>query len=268
MAVPAWEYLDRRALASLVLIDAVGRRALVPMTVIAPGVRIYAKRPGELVVVDAPGLRDHTTAFFTPPAVPALGSVAVGLDLVPASPAFGPRRFELALPRDPDPANAGNANSLFRPVEIPLLPAPGATVTGLVAALRVTVTRATDGRCVEGALVRLRPEGGRPQARALTDAAGDALLLVPGVALASPGAGGVVLPDIAADLDTVIDPALSRFNDPLQLDVARAAAAGRMRNLIDPDDLEARLGGAATPAQNTRIAAGRTRTAAIAWSPP
>lgn len=268
MAVPAWELQDRRVLAGLALVDILGRPVLTPVSVSATGVRLLVKRPGQLVVLDAPGLSAHTDGFDVPPDVPPLGSVTVPLDLRPADRAYGTRRFALHLPRDPDPRHATDSGSLFRPVQIPLLPAPGATVTGLVAALRVTVRRSDDGRCVEGALVRLRPAGGLPQARALTDAAGDALLLVSGVPLDSPGPGGVVRPSIDADLDAVIDPALARFNVDDQLMKARAEAASRTAGFIDPDDLETRLGGSATGAQSVQIAAGRTRTAAITWVPP
>lgn len=268
MAAPEWEFQDRRALAGLSFVDILGRPARTPVAVSAPGVRLIAKSPGQMVVLDAPGLRAHADAFQAPPGVPPLGSVTVPLDLRPADPAYGARRFILELPRDPDPAHAAAADSLFRTVEIPLLPAPGATVTGMVAALRVTVKRADDGRLVEGALVRLRPSGGLLQALALTDAAGNALLLVAGVPLSSPGPGGVVRSAVAADLDAIIDPALARFNAEDRLDAARADAAARTAGFIDPDDLESRLGGAATVAQTVQISAGQTRIAVLSWVPP
>lgn len=268
MAVLAWEFLDRRALASIGFVDAVGRPVLTPVRVTAPGVRLLVKRPGELVVLDAPSLGTHTAAFDAPPPLPAVGSTTVQLDLVPADPALEARRYGLVLPRDPDPANAANASSLFRPVEIVLPPAPSGTLTGLVAGLRVNVTRADYGRAIEGALVRLRPEGGRPQTLALTDAAGDALLLVPGVPLSSPGMGGVVLADIGAELDAVIDPGLVRFHAAEDLMAGRADAAARTTGLIDPEDIEARLGAAAIGTQTLRIAAGQSRNASIAWTLP
>lgn len=268
MAAPVWEYLDRRALASLVFVDAAGRFVTTPVTITAPGVRLLVKRPGEVAVMNAPGFQAYADAFSAPPATPAVGSVAVALDLRPADPSHGPRRFVLALPRDPDPAHGTDPASVFRSVEVPLLPGTPASVTGLLAALRVNVRRSADGVPIEGALVRLRPEGGRPQARALTDPAGDALLLVPGVPLSSPGPGGTVRPDIAADLDAVIDPNLVRFNPDAGLDDARAAAAARLNNLIDPDDLETRLAAGATAPASVRIAAGQTRTATISWTAP
>jgi hypothetical protein len=268
MAALAWEFLDRRVLAALRFVDAAGRYVTAPVTVTAPGVRFRVRRPGQIVIISAPGLGAYTDSFLAPPVTPAVGSISVALDLRPSDPSLGPRRFALALPRNPDPAHAADPGSLFQPVDVPLLPAPSATITGLLSATRVGVHRATDGVAIEGALVRLRPEGGRPQARALTDAAGDAVVLVPGVPMSSPGAGGTVRPDIAADLDAIIDPNLVRFNDLAGLDQARAAAAARLTDLIDPDDVEFRLAASATPAVTVRIAAGQTRTAAIVWPPP
>jgi hypothetical protein len=267
MLARAFDVLDRRALALLTFVDALGAPVLSPVTVRGEGVSLFVKRPGALVVSGAPGLATYAAAFDPVPPAPGVGSVEVELDIRPSDPALGARRFVLGLPRDPDPANAALATSLFQPVEVPLLPTPLASPTGLAAALAVTVRRADDGRRVEGALVRLRPEGGRPEARAFTDAAGDALLLVPGVPLASPGAGAVVRPDIGADLDAVIDPALARFHRAEDVEAARDAARRRGTGFIDPDTLPANAGVSIAPAQSVRIEAGRTRIATIAWTP-
>ena len=241
---------------------------LSPVSVVADGVRLFAKRPGALVIAEAPGFEAYTAAFDPIPAAPAVGSVTLQLDIRPADPALAARRAGVALPRDPDPAHSEQPGSLFQPIEIALLPTPLAELTGLTAALSVTVRRADDNRRVEGALVRLRPEGGRPEARAMTDAAGDALLLVPGVPLASPGAGAVVRHDIArrARRRDRSD-CWPAFTADDELAEARDAARRRMRGFIDPDDLATRLSGAATPPQAVRIEAGRTHTATIAWTP-
>jgi hypothetical protein len=271
MTAIAWEYSDRRILAALRFVDVFGRAPRGPVTVRANGVRYIRPRPGEIVITSAPGLEAHAASFTTPPTTPAIGSVAVPLDLWPAETALAPRRFALTLPRDPDPANAGTAGSLFQPIIVPLLPAPSATPPGFAAALRVVVTRSTDHARVEGALVRLRPSGGLPASRALTGPSGEAVLLVPSVPLSSPGSGGTVVGDVAADLDAIVDPALARFNALTDLDSARDAAMTRTGPLIDPDDLESRLSGSATSARSVRIAAGETRIPSppeITWSPP
>jgi hypothetical protein len=271
MTTVTWEYADRRVLAALRFVDVLGRAPRGPVTIRANGLRYVRPRPGEIVITGAPGLEAYATSFTTPPATPAIGSVAVPLDLWPADPALAPRRFGLTLPRDPDPANAGTAGSLFQPIVVPLLPAPSATPPGLAAALRVVVIRSTDNARIEGALVRVRPSGGLPESRALTGPSGEAVLLVPSLPLASPGSGGTVVGDMAADLDAIVDPSLARFNALPDLDAARATALARTGPLIDPDDLESRLSGSATVARSIRIAAGETRIPSppeIFWSPP
>jgi hypothetical protein len=265
--VASYDLLDRRILAMLTFTDALGARVLSPVSVVADGVRLFAKRPGALVIAEAQGFETYTAAFDPMSAAPAVGSVTLQLDIRPADPALAARRAGVALPRDPDPTHSEQSGSLFRPIEVALLPTPLAEGTALTAALSVTVRRADDNRRVEGALVRLRPDGGRPETRAMTDAAGDALLLVAGVPLASPGAGAVVRPDIAADLDAVIDPLLARFHRDDEIVEAREAARRRRRGFIDPDDLATRLGGTATPPQVVRVGAGRADTATITWTP-
>ena len=269
-APPAFELLDRRVLGCLVFTDPLGRMVRTPVAVrpVAEGVRLMAKRPGEVVILEAPGLAAHISGFDAPPAAPAPGSVAVVLDVKPADGALAPRRVAVGLPRDPDPAHGGSPDSLFQPIVVPLLAAPASSLSGLAAALRVTVRRADDSRAIEGALVRLRPEGGRPEILALTDAAGEALLLAPGVPLSSPGPGAVVVPDIGGAIDAIVDAAQARFHTQAEIQVARQGAAGRTGGFIDPDDVIARLAAQATPAAAVRIAAGRTRFATIAWTAP
>jgi len=261
-----YEFLDRRALAALQFVDATGAAVRTTVTVSADGASFLHKRPGEVVVTGAPGLEAHAAAFDRPPTQPAIGAVTVQLDCRPVSRGLAPRRFALKLPRTSAQAQMASADSLFQPVRIELLPTPCATPIGMVAALLVTVRRADDQRRVEGALVRLRPDGGRPQARAVTDAGGDALLLIPGVPLSSPGPNATVLPDIAGQLDAIVDPNLARFTT--DDDLAAARATPRPGDLIDPDDLESRLGASATPPAAVRIASGQVRTAALAWTPP
>lgn len=265
-AAMSFELVDRRVLGGIGFTDPFGRRVLTHVAVCAvdPAVRLMTKRPGEIVITDAPGLHAHTGSFDPPGTPPALGAISIVLDLKPADPALGARRVTLKLPRNPD-ASAPDAASTA--MLVPLLAAPGGSLAGMAAAVRVSVTRSDDGRAVEGAVVRLRPEGGRPEVLALTDAAGEALLLATGVPLASPGPGATVKPDIAGVVDAIADPALAGFHTPAEVQAARLAAAARTGTFIDPDDIIGRLAAKATPPVDVRIAAGRTRTASIAWNP-
>jgi hypothetical protein len=269
--ISTWEYSDRRILAVLRFVDTLGRPARGPVAIVSPGVRFFVRRPGEIIVTGAPGFDVYAASFLAPPATPAVGSVTVPLDFWPSDPALAARRFALALPRDPDPANAATSTSVFQAVVVTLLPTTSTSAPGQVAALRVVVTRSTDGARVQGALVRLRPSGGLPEVRALTGPDGEAVLLVPGVPLSIPGTGGIVVADIAADLDAIVDPALARFNALASLEAARATADARIGPLIDPDDLETRLAASAIAARAVRIAAGQTRIPSppeIVWTPP
>jgi hypothetical protein len=262
MATRAWDILDRRVLAGVAFVDGRDRPVTCPIRLSVPdGVRFFWKRPGMLVVTEAPGLALHSAAFEVPPTVPALGSVRMDIDVKPASSAYAARRFELRLPRTRVPANP---DSVFDMVPIRLTPTPAAPIDGLAAGLRVSVTRSDDGRVVEGALVRLRPVGGRPETSALTDAAGEAFLIAPAIPLATPGPGAVMLGDFEAALDAVVVPAQARFHTPDEVFAARRAADARVDGFIDPDT----LAGAATLPTTIRIAAGQVRTAAIAWTPP
>lgn len=265
-ALPVFEMLDRRVLGGVVFTDPFGRRVLSPVAVRAadPAVKLMAKRPGEIVVMDDPGLTAQTASFAPPVPPPALGSVKIILDLRPADPALGARRITLALPRNPDASQPDNASTAMI---VPLLAAPGGGLAGLAAAVRVSVTRSDDGRAIEGALVRLRPEGGRPEVWALTDAAGEALLLATGVPLASPGPGATVKSDIGGGVDAIVDPALARFHASADIQFARLAAGRRTSGFTDPDDLVARLAATATAPVDVRVAPGRTTTARIAWTP-
>jgi len=259
----SYEFLDRRALAAVQFVDVTGAPVVSPMAVAAEGATFVLKGGGQVAVMTAPGLGAHSTAFEAPPSTPALGTVTLQVDVFPADRALAARRFALALPRTPAPGQQGAPGSLFRPVEVELLPSPCAALSGLAAALSVTVRRASDNRRIEGAVVRLRPEGGRPAARAVTDAAGDALLLIPGAPLSSPGPGGTVLPDIAGQLEAFVDPDLARFT--ADADLGEARATPRAGPPLDPDDILARI--TAFASGTVRIASGQIRTAAIAWSP-
>ena len=260
--VLSYDLLDRRALAALRFVDATGAPVVSPVAVAADGAKVVRTRSGLAAVLHVAGLEAHESAFEAPPGAPAVGSVTVQLDVRPASGELTARRFALKLPRNPDPTAA---DSLFQPVEVALLPTPSARVSGLVAALLATVRRADDQRRVAGALVRLRPDGGLPEARAITNMAGDALLIVAGAPLSTPGPGATTLPDVGAQLDAIVDPNLARFAS--DSDVAASPAAPWPGVLIDPDDIEARLAGSATAASAVRIACGQIRTASLVWTP-
>jgi len=268
MGMLAPDLLDRRALACIRLVDAYGKPVSGPVTIVGDGVRTFPKDNGRFVVLAAAGLEAHTAAFLAPPATPAVRARHVLLDLTPAAGETAPRRFDLRLPRDPDPDNADDSNSLFQPAEIEMLPSPQARQTGSACLVHVTVLRDDDGRAVENSLVRGRSDDGLFTARAVTNARGEACLVFASLPLAFPGAGANVEPDLPARLIATVDPATARFHAPA--DVARAAteAAARTEGHVDPDSFATASPADFAAGAAVRLSAGRQPSLTIEWQAP
>jgi hypothetical protein len=259
------DLLDRRALALIRLIDVYGRPVEGPVRIESAGVRSVAKKDGEFAILAAPGLESHVPAFDAPPPTPALASQHILLDLTPVAARVAPRRFDLALPRDPKPANAAKDTSLFRAAEIEMLPSPRAGLTGSACALRVTVRRKDDKRLVENALVRAQSDNGLFAARALTDARGEACLIFATLPLSFVGAGGKVVSDLAGKAVAHADPASARFHAQADLGAAAEAASLRTVGHADPDSLASAFPPAFESGAVIRLAAGRQAALTIEW---
>lgn len=261
------DLLDRRALALLAFVDAYGRPVEGPVQVEGDGVQTVAKGEGRYAVLAAKGLEAYTATFAPTPGTPALRSKPIQLDCTPATRTLAPRGFSLALPRDGDPAHREQADSLFQPVTIELLPTAAGPVLGSAAALRVNVTRAGDGAAIEGALVRAQTDVGLFAARALTDARGEACLLFAALPLSFAGAGASVDPDTPARVIVDVDPAVARFHATADIPAAVAAAATRTDH-PDPDALAAALPATFPSGTAFRVAAGRQLSLALTWTAP
>ena len=262
------DLLDRRALALISLIDAYGRPVEGPVRIVGGGVRTVAKGGGRFAVLAAAGLEAHVAAFAQPPATPALRSQHVLIDLTPAAADAAPRRFDLRLPRDPDPDQVEDEDSLFQPAVIEMLPTARTRQSGSACLVRVTVVRDDDGRAVENALVRGRSDNGLFTARAMTDARGEACLVFPILPLAFPGAGANVEPELPGRIIVTVDPAVARFHAPAELGVATAAAAARTSGHADPDAFADANAAAFAAGAAVRLAAGRQPSLTIEWQEP
>lgn len=235
------ERVERRVLGALRCVDAsTGAPIERPLHVQAAGVRLLRNASG-LVVIDGPALLpEHAAAFAAPPAAPALASIALLVEVDDPAAEYLPRRATVRLPRDPDPANAGNADSLFRPVELPLYPAPAARTGSNWSLLRVSVREAASGDALGGALL-LVSVGAVVRARGLSDWRGEALVAVPGVPVTtwSDDPDAVVVDTLAVTVRAVFDPAPDAGGTRV---AAADVAAGRAPDVpprTDPDSLEA-----------------------------
>lgn len=215
------EVVTRRLLAAVRFVDTVtGLPAPGPFEVDAAGARLAWNRSGFALVLDAPGLGDPATAA---------GSVPLVLTVRDPARRYLPRRLTLMLPRDPDPANADDAGSIFRPVDARVFLAPGAAPGANWALVRVSARRGADKAPVRGALVRASAVvGGATLGVGLSDRNGEALVAIPGVAAVAPGGNGGAVLSHGADvrLDLFVDPG-RKPDDPTP---------------PDTDDLESRAG--------------------------
>jgi hypothetical protein len=254
------DLLDRRALALLRLVDVAGRPVLGPVRIEGDGVRAVAKGDGRFALLEARGFESYTASFDPIAAAPAK---TVRLDLTPAAPDVAPRGFGLKLPRNPNPEAA---SSLFEAQPVEMLPSALATRSGSACTIRVSVRRSGDGRVVEGALVRGRSADGVFEARAVSDARGEACLLFPFLPLAFPG--GTISAEQPARIVVDVDPAVARFHAPAEAGAAAEAARLRTSGHFDPDALAK-----AAPAPDfasgaeAALSAGRESAVSLEWNP-
>jgi hypothetical protein len=261
------DLLDRRALALLVLVDPFGRPLIGPARITGDGVRTAAKPGGQWALLAAAGLENHVAAFAAPPATPAQGTIKCAIDIRPFSGTLAPRRAVVPLPRDPDPGHKDQADSLFAPVTIALLPGPTCPIPQTAAAVRVTVRKQGDGRRVGNALVRVASDNGQFAAQSVSDAAGEALVIVPNFPLAFTGSGGSVSDTLPAMATAVADPASAVLVADEDVAAARNRAASLDGGYPDPDALAAAF---ATPATGTvvQLSVRAIATADVEWRAP
>jgi len=262
------ERIESRVLGAVRPVDAVtGTPLALPFVVSAEGARILRNLSGLYVLVAVPavpGLAAHEASFSAPPATPDAGSVTLTLSLSDPSGAYLPRLATLALPREPDPAQATNASSLFQPVPVSMLPSPSAALATNWAVLRLSVAADNDD-LLGGALVRVL-RNNQVLARGLSDWRGEALVPVAGVPVTtfSEDENAVVITQIDVSLQVIFDPAQGTRTAPDL--VARGGRPPRIP-LVDPDRLEA-TPDLPTTNQALSIAARRTQSLSVVVTLP
>lgn len=232
------EHILHNVTVALRCVDGNSRRVLMAPIVQAAGQRLIRNRSGDYVLLDRPELT----------------SLAVTVD----DPARGylPRRASVALPRSLDPEAS---NSIFRPVELVLYPAPAAAVASGWAVIRATVVDATTNAPLPGALLRVTRAGSSSViARGMTEwrghAAGEAQVAVPGIPAITFGAataaddGAVLVSQVAVSIEAIVDPAQLFANAILP----------------DPDDLEVRRTALPHASLDLQVSAGAAKAVRIA----
>lgn len=224
------ESLTRRALAALRVVDGVtGQPILSPLSVSGAGTVWVRNRRGLYVLMEMPGLERHQDVLLSPPASPPVGSLSAVVEVRDMGSTYLSRRQTIRLPRDPDPAHAGEVSSVFQPIESRLYLSASAPISSAWAVIRATVVREGDRQGLGGALIRvLRTGDGQVLARGLSDARGEALVAVPGIPVTTweVSSGPVMGTEVDVQVEVVVDPAAVNVPDPDALEANRGALPG------------------------------------------
>lgn len=266
---------EHRVLAAVEFVDATSGARIAealrvapadPADAIAAASRWLRNRSGLLVLWSHPALAAHAAAFGTPPALPALGSVALALRVADPAGRYQARAFTLALPRDPDPAHAAQAGSLFRPQRVELFRSAAAPLVGNWTPLHVRVAEA-GGDLLGGTLIEVRGAGDALLARGSTDWRGEALLPVAALPITTWGAddGDVVVTETAATVHAFHVAALGTRTPPAQVADGRAPARPPCP---DPDVLGSHPQRVAATPQPVALAARRGARVALTLTLP
>jgi len=261
------ERVDTRVLGALRCIDATTRAHIdAPLDVRAANASLLRNRSGLFVIARVQALLAHTLSFDAPPAQPALGSIGLSVQVRDPAGRYLPRLVQLALPRDPLPAHATQAGSLFRAVEVPLYPASACTTGANWAVLRASVRDTASGDALGGALL-IVTNNGNLLGRGLSDWRGEALVAVPGVPATtwSDDPHAVVVSEIAAQIEAVFDPASGTRVAATQVRAGRAPAR---LPLVDPDALEAQRAALPHATQAVSLAAARAQSLSLTLALP
>ncbi len=181
------ENVDQRVLGAVRLMDpATGRAITRPLRVSAEEVLFQRNRSGFYVILSAPGYRDYVRTLRLEAATPA---PAMTLEITVSDPMrhYLPRLTTLDIPRDPnpEPAEGEDDRSLFKPVDVPMLPASCAPTRANWSLVRASVFLPPSGDDeipAAGALLRVLNEpGGAERSRGVCDKRGEALVIIPDV---------------------------------------------------------------------------------------
>jgi hypothetical protein len=263
------EHIEARALAALKPVDAATGVQLddaLRVRALDGRATFVRNRRGLLALTHWSTLASHRDAFETPPTTTGIGSETLRVAIEDPLGRYLPRIASIALPRDPDPANASDPDSLFVPIEIPMFPASHSPTGANWSLLRVSLREQTSGDALGGALIRVL-RGGDVIARGLTDGRGEALVAVIGVPVMTFGADEddtVIVSTISVSLEAIFDPASG----------TRIAASALREGadppapLVDPFDLENRMNQFETDIRALQIAARRSLSVAMTLELP
>jgi hypothetical protein len=235
------EHVDNRVLAALRFVDAtIGSQITASLEVVGAGVRVIRNRTGLHVLVRAPDFDDYTAAFRDPPTVTA---TSVMLTVHDRGRRYLSRQVVVGLPRNPGPAHVAFDDSLFRPVDVPLYPAPAGTLGAGWAVLRLSIKRGISDEGLPYAYVRVvRDSDDELLAVGMADHRGEALVTVAGIPVTSWNTTSTTTSPVASSVParvtayfdpTAYDEGTGRWPDPDVLEQTFATLAHSAEESFD-----------------------------------
>lgn len=226
------ERLDHRCLGAIEFVDAItGARIRDPLQVRSARLDLRANASALYVIHGAQGLEEHLEAFEAMPTAPAFEAAGeFELEVVDRRQRYLARRARIKLPRKQAPLD--DAASVLNPLRVTLYPSGARPVEASWAVLRASVCVVDGERRIGVAnawLTLTSALAGVAPATALTDARGDALLAVPGVAPVRPtqDVNGALTRSFPATLRVL-----------LHEDVVQRADVASPLPVADPDQIE------------------------------
>jgi len=238
--------LEQRVLGAIRLLDrATNNVILRPLNLSSNDADFSRNRSNLYVITHANGLQHHVDEFEDAPNSPANESIEIDITIYDPLARYLPRVTRVLLPRNANPENADQDNSLFQPINIKLYASSNAPVLNNWSTVRASVFRnETEGRvAVQGALLRVvRVSNNEVLASSLSDERGEVLVIIPGVPITR-------FADEDDDEDSVQVSEL-----PVRLEVSYSAAS---QWPLNPDILESSHSENLQLSQNLSLRTGR-----------
>ncbi|HEU4620730.1 MAG TPA: hypothetical protein VFS42_00765 [Burkholderiaceae bacterium] len=265
------ELLDRRVLGAIAFVDGVTRqRVSTGLRVESDALTLRPQASGLYVIHGADGFEKTIESFDEPAAPPPGAPIHFAARVFDPERRYLARAFDVTLPRPSTPVT--DPTSVLVPLEVDLLPASAMPVPARWATWRVRVQIAGSvlKTGLANVLVRVTPQlAGFTTQLALTDAHGEALVVIPNAPSVMPSAGNggggggtpVLVKQFEATVSLIVDAS-----------VARAEGAS-VPPLADPQRIVARsappqAGVRVLTKPNVTLAAGRSVRSVIEVSFP
>jgi hypothetical protein len=255
------DFIERRYFGALKFIDkATGFHLNRSMQLLSDGLSFVRNRSNLYVIKQATGLAAYSEAFDAAPSEPATASLSFNVEVNDPVGQYLPRVIEVRLPRDADPANASDQNSLFQAIDVELYAAPNANIMANWSTVRVSINQSDPDLgqvpLVGGLLRVIRNSDDEVLSSGLSDQRGEALVIVPGVPITQ--FADDLDEDEEFDPDVVLPVVISEIPARLELSLVPAQAWP-----ANPDLLELNHSTNIVATQNLTLRTGRMEKLAI-----